>query len=479
MAYQEFYVTQGSLANKANGGYPNTAANDGPVVTRLVTVAADGLTITATDTANWTGAAIGDWVCVNDGTNYGLAKMTNIVGAAATVSPALPAALRSDIGDTAKVGGAWPDLGTAEALLDVIGATNWPASTDWPRVNVKIHGGNAYTTSNGGTWSASITWGTAWDTTATDKNLTIEGYVASPGDTSWRTSANRAVLSCSISGSPAIHVNQTGIRWLNIKAINSSIGASSHAWTLGSGVLTATGGHWNCEAYAVNGSGFHTTNATTHVGARLIRCFAHDCGVNGFTVPKQAQVLGCQSYTNAGKGFSFLEGGTLLDSLGYNNTGITVEYNISSAANGGVIRGNTLDGNGSAEGIYLKNGASGNGQLLALITIDANFITNFTTGLTANDTQNTLTTMYTRNVFYGNSTANVLASHFWDGGGNVTGINPGYTNRTTRNYTPLPNSPGILRSGSTFLGYVGSQAPTLSGVSDNSAPSVPRRPGSL
>lgn len=213
MAYAEFYLTQGSGASNINGGGPRLGANDGPVYTSTDCDVDSGTPTVITDNSgsNWGygGASeveVGDWLCwdIAGVKEYRMVTdVTDIAIGAVTVHRSMTAGT----GKSVYVGGAFQTFQGAVANIGSnCSASNWPASTDPPRLNVKHESGTAYSettavaTTNFGTPTFSLPF-------------VIEGYETTAGDQDWRTSEIRTVLDW---GSATLHC-VSPVSWVTFK----------------------------------------------------------------------------------------------------------------------------------------------------------------------------------------------------------------------------------------------------------------------
>ena len=170
MAYTEFYVTKGGSVSNVNGGGPNLGAGDGPVLALVggggagATSDALGTTITDLSGGGWAACAVDDWLCFDTAAAKEFARITNIAGNAATVTPAVTG---NQADKSCNVGGAWATLDHAG---DTVSTLFVNAAGSPPRVNIKY---------NVAAYAEQADFD--HDGTATIP-LTFEGYESSAGD---------------------------------------------------------------------------------------------------------------------------------------------------------------------------------------------------------------------------------------------------------------------------------------------------------
>lgn len=459
MAYTEFYITRGSGASNENGGSAG-GLNDAPLVSYDTGVSTDAPGTTITHASGWSGASVGDWVSVNDAngtaTNWAISRITVISGTDLTVSPALPAAFRGEANAKARVGGAWATLEGGKALIEVIGASAWPAGVSPPCINIRIPAGveSAYAA-----LSAQVAWNLAWTATIP---LTVEAYSNAPHDIDWVGSTTRLTLTASLVTSLFDFVSNSGnVRFLNLYINNTNAGANAHGISFAATPLSTNAvKFYNCRFGSTGAKGVHTTDTSNNGYIEFWKCQASGCASHGFHVPRASKLYSCLAFSNGGAGIYAANGGSIQGCTSYSNGSYGLRMDVAAGSStlvGGII-GNTSALNVDS-GLYLddagtapQNAGMNNifGNILAF-----NGVAGTVYGIEGADATGYPAWMYSSNCIYGNFTAGVLQGPT-DLGGNVL-LDPQFVNSGSADFRLRSTSPALFRdSNNRIVGWMGS-----------------------
>jgi len=220
MAYTEFILSQEEGAAAFNAGYSVETPSTGEAAygTTGTVDAGTPTVITCVGAVNTSLVAVGDWLTW-DYTGVAERRMIiDINGADITVHRAMTAGANKNI----LVGGHFAGFRNAIAAIGAnVKASNWPASTPPPRLNVKAHGGAAYKETQGvevadfGTPSESLPF-------------VIEAFSSTPGDLDWRTTTTRAVIDWGTAAVHAMSPTDPSHRWITL--LNLDLRQSTSAY---------------------------------------------------------------------------------------------------------------------------------------------------------------------------------------------------------------------------------------------------------